>query len=208
MTFSLPASPCHHRNMEYKVTSDNPHSVVYIGVRVTTSNDRLRTLVHDRELEYPYHIVRYPEWSSTAPRTQLGGVIFGRFTFAHEICSDLDGFKQAVGHILRHALYRHYPIPLLKSVWSRFLFRKWAGDVRKAELHAFFRNLLQELRNQGTNRPPDPRVPLAPLRPATLTQEYLQVFGYRPDTNQPRPAREVAPPLVLACSVTPPTPPS
>ena len=79
------------------------------------------------------------------------------------------------------------------SVCSRFLFRKWAGDVRKAELYAFFRNLLQELRNQGTNRPPDPRVPLAPLRPATLTQEYLQVFGYRPDTNQPRPAREVTP---------------
>ena len=65
--------------MEYKVTSDNPHSVVYIGVRVTTSNERLRTLVHDRELEYPYHIVRYPEWSSTAPRTQLGGIIFGCF---------------------------------------------------------------------------------------------------------------------------------
>ena len=131
-TAGVPLPPQERYGMEYKVTSDNPHSVVYIGVRVTTSNDRLRTLVHDRELEYPYHIVRYPEWSSTAPRTQLGGVIFGRFTFAHEICSDLDGFKQAVGHILRHALYRHYPIPLLKSVWSRFLFRKWAGDVGKA----------------------------------------------------------------------------
>ena len=49
-TAGVPLPPQERYGMEYKVTSDNPHSVVYIGVRVTTSNDRLRTLVHDREL--------------------------------------------------------------------------------------------------------------------------------------------------------------
>ena len=49
---------------------------MYLGVKVYFQ-DRggVHTTVYVREFSYPYHIVRYDEFTSVAPQQQFGGVI-------------------------------------------------------------------------------------------------------------------------------------
>ena len=70
--------------MAYSMTSRDSQDVVYIGVRCRILDGRLRTTLFDREEDYPFHITRYPEWDTTAPRPQLGGVLMGRFIACQE----------------------------------------------------------------------------------------------------------------------------
>ena len=66
--------------MRYVVTGEG-NSVVYLGVKVyvevKADQQILHTTMYDREFSYPYHIVRYPEFTTVAPHEQLGGVIMG-----------------------------------------------------------------------------------------------------------------------------------
>jgi hypothetical protein len=181
--------------MEYRQTSSKDDDVTFIGVRVTRREGKIVTSVYDREAEYPHHITRYPEWSSTTPRAQLGGVIYGRLVFAQEVCSHMAGFKEAVATVIRNALWRQYPPGLLNRVWSRFLQRRWAAqDIRKRELHDYFRRMLTKMQNDWGSRPPNQRIAQPPIRPAVLTDAYLSVYGVEKGrgegTRQPRAAKE------------------
>ena len=89
--------------MDYQKMSSDPNDVVYLGVCCRVQNRRLRTILFDREEDYPFHIVRYPEWDTTAPRPQLGGVLMGRFIACQEACSHMQDFKESVGNVVRHA---------------------------------------------------------------------------------------------------------
>jgi hypothetical protein len=78
----MPLPTAAEYGMEYKTTGSG-ESVVCLGVRVYilnhTNGERVvHTTVHDREVDYPHHIVRYPLATTTAPTEQLGGVIMGR----------------------------------------------------------------------------------------------------------------------------------
>ena len=64
--------------MEYKKTSNNPQRVVYLGVLAEVREGTLHTTIYDREDEYPFHIVRYPDYDTVAPHQQFGGVLTGR----------------------------------------------------------------------------------------------------------------------------------
>ena len=120
---------------------------------------RVHTTVFDREEDYSFHIVRYPEWDTVAPRTQLGGVLTGRYIACLEACTHMQDFKESVGNVVRRALWRHYPVTLVTSTWSRFLQRHWqAGDIRKKELAGWFRGLVQPFKS-NLSLTPDPRVP-------------------------------------------------
>ena len=52
--------------------------MVYLGVKVyfeeRAGRLSVHTTVYDREFSYPYHIVRYPEFTSVAPRSNLGAL--------------------------------------------------------------------------------------------------------------------------------------
>ena len=93
--------------MEYKETSRDPADFVYLGARVQIRGDRLHTTVFDREDDYPFHIVRYPEWGTVAPRTQLGGVLTGQFIACLEACTHMQDFKESVANVVRRAVWRH-----------------------------------------------------------------------------------------------------
>ena len=72
--------PQENYGMEYKLTSDDPADTVYLGVRTVIRDGRVHTTLFDREEDYPFHIVRYLEGDTTAPRPQLGGVLMGRYS--------------------------------------------------------------------------------------------------------------------------------
>jgi hypothetical protein len=95
--------------MAYGKTSTDDKDVVYLGVRCRIQGDRIRTTLYDREEDYPFHITRYPEWETTAPRTQLGGVVMGRYIACLEACSHMQDFKESVANVVRHAMWRNYP---------------------------------------------------------------------------------------------------
>ena len=107
--------------MEYKLTSTDPQRVVYLGVEVLVRGGKVHTSLYDREEDYPFHIVRYPDWDTVAPLQQHGGVLMGRFVACQEACTYLQDFKESVANVVRRALQRHYPKTLVANVWSRFL---------------------------------------------------------------------------------------
>jgi hypothetical protein len=115
-----------------------------------------------------------------------------------DVCSHLQDLKESIGNIARHALWRAYPDSLVSSVWARFLHRKWPpGDIRKKEMLTWFKKLLHHLRSTGVRAgAANPRIPQPPIRPASLSQTHLEVFG-RPS----QPARSSA-------SVQPPSRPT
>ena len=129
-------------SMAYTKTAEGD-SVVYLGVRSYIEEHQgrsgLHLTVYDREEQYPYHIVRYPEFGSVAPRQQVGGVIMGRLVHCQETCTHMKDFKESVATVLRHAMWRGYARRLVQSVWSRFLFQRWhSTDVRVKELRVWF----------------------------------------------------------------------
>ena len=177
-TSGMDPPPMELYSMEYKKTSVDPNHVIFLGVEVAVREGRVHTTLHDREDEYPFHIVRYPAWDTVAPQQQFGGVVMGRFVSAQEACSYLQDFKESVANVVRRALQRKYPKNLLSKVWARFLHTRWpAGDIRRKELLNWFRRLMVYLDNHGETVSPKPGQRLLPVRPAQLNSAFLQVFG-------------------------------
>ena len=181
-TMPLP-SPAQY-GMEYKTTSSG-ESVVYLGVRVYIQEHEngqrvVHTTVHDREADYPHHIVRYPLASTTAPSEQLGGVIMGRLEFARMVCSHMGDFKVSVANVFRNAQWRGYSRHLVQSVWSRFLFQRWhSGDIRVRELRVWFPKVWKWLASGTHKAPPQPWATAKHLDLASAVdkRDYLSVFG-------------------------------
>jgi hypothetical protein len=126
--------------MQYKCTSNSPHNLIYLGVRLYMAADGTpHSVLHDRAVEYPITIARYPERSTVAPESQLAGVLTGRFVAAYRTCSHVGDFQEAVSGIFVHAIRRHYSRQLVHSVWTRFLHRRLeASNVHTSELRAWF----------------------------------------------------------------------
>ena len=197
--------------MEYKLTSTDPQRVVYLGVEVLVRGGKVHTSLYDREEDYPFHIVRYPDWDTVAPLQQHGGVLMGRFVACQEACTYLQDFKESVANVVRRALQRHYPKTLVANVWSRFLHTRWpSGDIRRRELMNWFRRLVTYLERHGDARAPAPEQRLAPIRPSPLTLDFLRVFGVnsnsqsavRQRNHQSHGSQNIASPDV--CSLEPP----
>ena len=168
--------------MDYKTTAEG-ESVVYLGVKAYVvslgTKKEVHLTVYDREEAYPYHIIRYPELGTVAPPQQLGGVIMGRLVHCQETCSHMKDFKESVGTVFRHALWRGYPRRLVQSVWSRFLFLRWhSTDIRVKELRVWFSKVWAYLaKTEGQSRP-DPNHPARPLS-SSRESRFLNVVGVR-----------------------------
>ena len=126
--------------MKYKVTSESPDSLLYLGVRFfKDQNGEAHCVLHDRAVDYPIQLDRYPHVSTVANPSQLGGVIMGRLVAAQRACSRMDLFQDAVAGIFTHAFQRGYSRRLVHGVWTKFLLRYWdaAGSPTK-ELRDWF----------------------------------------------------------------------
>ena len=139
--------------MEY-VSAGVSDQVVYLGVKVYIKDSVVHTTVHDRESEYPFHIVCYPESSSAVPQQQLGGVVMGRLVHCQAVCSYVADFKESCAAVFRNAIWRGYSRRLVQSVWSRFLFQRWHSDIRWKELRTWFSKLWNYLMASGTHADP------------------------------------------------------
>ena len=126
--------------MQYKRTSTEPNNLVYLGVRLfVDERGEAHSVLHDRAVDYPIRVDRYPEGTTVANPAQLGGVIMGRLVAAQRTCSRLDLFQDAVAGIFTHAHRRRYPRRLVHSVWTRFLVTYWdAASVTTKELRRWF----------------------------------------------------------------------
>ena len=180
--------------MKYKLTSESPHSLLYIGVRLFVDDrGEAHCALHDRAVDYPIQVDRYPEGSTVANPAQLGGVIMGRLVAAQRTCSRLDLFQDAVAGILTHAHNRSYSRRLLHSVWTRFLTRYWdASSVATRELRAWFHkawNQIVAAAKEKVDAAPDRRHPPPPDQPEPARRGgpiLLQPFAAR---EPPRPSQ-------------------
>ena len=179
--------------MAYVKTAEGD-SVAYLGVKVYIEQHgetkEVHLTVHDREEQYPHHIVRYPEFGTVAPLQQLGGVIMGRLVHCQETCSHMKDFKESVANVFRNAMWRGYPRRLVQSVWSRFLFQRWhSTDIRVKELRVWFAKIWSFLAKTGNHHRPEPTQHTETLRSAKST-EFLRVFGLpnRTEAQQPTPS--------------------
>jgi hypothetical protein len=156
--------------MKYKLTSESPHSLLYIGIRhFVDDRGEAHCTLHDRAVDYPIQVDRYPEGSTVANPAQLGGVIMGHLVAAQRTCSRLDLFQDAVAGILTHAYNRGYSRRLLHSVWTHFLTRNWdASSVSTRELRAWFHKAWTQIVAAAKEKPdatPNRRPPMPPDLP-------------------------------------------
>ena len=64
--------------MAYRRTSEDPNSMLFTGVRFfKNEKGEAHTKLHDRAMEYPIQVDQYPEATTVANPSQLGGVIMG-----------------------------------------------------------------------------------------------------------------------------------
>ena len=132
--------------MGYKLTSASDSSLIYLGVRLFKDSSGAHSVLHDRAVDYPIRVDRYPSGSTVANPAQLGGVIMGRLVAAQRTCSRLDLFQNAVAGVFTHAYRRGYSRRLVHSVWTRFLARYWdAANVSSRELRAWFHRAWREI---------------------------------------------------------------
>jgi hypothetical protein len=141
--------------MQYKCTSESPHSLLYLGLRLFKDDKgQAQCTLHDRAVEYPIRIDRYPHVTTVANPQQLSGVIMGRLVAAQRQCSRVDYFKDTVAGIMTHAHRRGYSRRLLHSTWTRFLTQYWdAAGVTTKELRRWFhqawKSICLQPRGQG-----------------------------------------------------------
>ena len=165
-------------DMAYSQTSKDPSDMVYPGVRCRIQGEQLRTTLFDRAEHHPFHNTRFPKWATTAPRSQLGGVLMGRYIACQEACGHMQDFKESIANVVRHAIWRSYPMSLITKVWASFLQKRWqSADIRGRELHNRFRNMPQYLRARAV-RPgtPNPRIRQPPIRDPT-NPHFQATFG-------------------------------
>lgn len=138
--------------MKYKMTSQAPTSLIYLGVRLfIDEKGEAHSVLHDRAVEYPIQVDRYPEASTVANPAQFGGVLMGRFVAALRTCSRLDLFQDAVAGVLTHAHRRNYPRRLAHSTWTRFLVRYFdCSSVTVKELRRWFHQAWQHIVSGST----------------------------------------------------------
>ena len=80
-------------NMKYRLTSESPDSLVYLRVRFFKDDKgEAHCALHDRAVDHPVRVDRYPHSTTVANPAQLGGVIMGRLVAAQRTCSRLDLF--------------------------------------------------------------------------------------------------------------------
>ena len=108
---SLP--PREAYGMAYVVTAERD-SAVYLGVKVYIADHgdnkkEVHMTVHDREEEYPYHIVRYPEFGTVVPR-QLGSVVMGRLVHCQERCRHMLDFMESIGNTFDRVVVSGAPL--------------------------------------------------------------------------------------------------
>ena len=63
-------------------------------------------MLHDRGVDYPITVQRYPHSDTVAPSHQLGGVLMGRFIAAQRAAIYYADFKASVVGILTNAVRR------------------------------------------------------------------------------------------------------
>ena len=160
--------------MNYRCTSESPTSLIFIGVRLfVDERGEAHTVLHDRAVDYPIKVDRYPEASTVANPAQMGGVIMGPLVAAQRTCSRLDLLQDAIAGIFTHAHRRNYSRRLIHSTWTRFLFKYWdAASVTGKELRAWFNKVWKQivqaeehtLKPSITHQPPPSRpLPVLPL---------------------------------------------
>ena len=64
-------------------------------------------MVHDRAVDYPIKVDRYPEDCTIANPTKLGGFIMGYMVAAQCTCSWLELLQDAVAGTFTHAVHRN-----------------------------------------------------------------------------------------------------
>ncbi len=126
--------------MSYKGTAEAEDSLIYLGVRLFVDDrGQAHSVLHDRAVDYPIRVDRYPHGTTVANPAQLAGVIMGRLVAAQRTCSRMDLFQDAVAGVFTHACRRGYSRRMVHSTWTRFLWRYWdAASVTTRELRAWF----------------------------------------------------------------------
>jgi hypothetical protein len=184
--------------MKYKLTSESPDSLLYLGVRFfKDENGEAHCALHDRAVDYPIQLDRYPHASTVANPTQLGGVIMGRLVAAQRTCSRMDLFQDAVAGIFTHAFRRNYTRRLVHGVWTKFLLRYWdaAGNPTK-ELRDWFHRTwkgIVDAEGREAKAPPG-QSPTQPSATAPIQRPLRRapVPAADPLVEHPRPAVDEA----------------
>ena len=140
--------------MKYKRTSEDHNILVYLGVCLFVDDQgEAHSVLHDRAVEYPIQVDRYPHATTVANPAQFGGVIMGRLVAAQRTCSRLDLFQDAVAGIFTHAHRRKYSRHLIHSVWTRFLVTYWdTASVTTKELRRWFHDVWRKITKGETKR--------------------------------------------------------
>jgi hypothetical protein len=178
--------------------------VVYLGVRVSVEEGRIKFRARDKQQAFDFKIVRFPSWESCVPKSVKRGTIMGMLCRTIRLTSDVDDLIDESRTILGYFRDRKYPEHFIVESVKAFLRRNVAFKFRAQVLRSLF------------GAPPAPEPPTASpsptpsaARPASSPRPPSSSFlppwvdGESSDDDVAASSRPVAD---AATSTQPPTP--
>lgn len=133
--------------MEHKKTSDDPHSVVFLGMRITTAGDFVQLRMEPKGAGWRWKPQRYIEWSSIHTKDTKRMLFKGLLVRAGTITNSMVAFQEAVQYYAEGLHARGFQRRALMDSFESYMRDHWQAfpykviDVRKwfkAELNKMY----------------------------------------------------------------------
>ena len=126
--------------------------VIFIGMKIKATNPSRppRLSVAEKQEEWNFRIIKYPDASSNVPTNQGAAVFKGQVIRYAVICNNLWDFQVAVLKLAQRLLNRGHKARTLIATWNKYLEERWPERVQhKYRLRAWLQQALKRIETRN-----------------------------------------------------------
>lgn len=139
--------------MEHKKTSENAHSVVFLGMRITTTGDYVQLTMEPKGAAWKWKPQRYVEWSSIHTKDTRRMLLKGLLVRAGTITNSMPAFKEAVSYYVNGLYVRGFQRRALMDSFESYMKDYWTAFPHAAnDVRQWFKNLLRRLYDNSSKQ--------------------------------------------------------
>ena len=156
---------CFDYQMEHKQTNDQPHTAVFLGMRITTSGDFVQLSHEPKGAGWKWKPQRYVEWASIHTKDTKRMILKGLLVRSGTITNTMAAFKDSVRYIIDGLYARGFTRRALTDSFESYMKDYWgpfthaAHDVKKwfhGELDRLYKQKIQPFQAAAKTQPPAP----------------------------------------------------
>lgn len=118
--FFLQKNEIYPASLKINETTESANSVNFIGLNITSVNNKFILNVHDKRSAFPFSVIRYPHALSAIPRRMAENVYIGQLHRFYGICSHRQAFVKAAVTLTHAFCERGYTCKRLCKLFNHF----------------------------------------------------------------------------------------